>query len=466
MQISFFGAARTVTGSKHLITLDDGKNILLDCGMFQGMGKETDPLNRHFGFDPKNIDVLILSHAHIDHSGLIPKLVAEGFKGKIICTRATYDLCEVMLRDSAHIQESDIYHINKKRVKNGLTKLSPIYTEEDVEKSLELFVKEEYLKPVRVFSDVELMFTDVGHILGSAAVHLTITENGKKFQLTFTGDIGRYNTALLNDPEPFPQADIILCESTYGDRLHEKIDDSAQLLLDIILQTCRDKKGKLIIPAFSLGRTQEIVYALNNLDLYGLLPEIKIYVDSPLSVNATDIMRRHISGLNLKVQQTAKNDPDPFGFEKLIYITDKEQSQNLNNFSDPCIIISASGMAEAGRIRHHIMHNVGDAKNTILIVGYAEPNSLGGQLRAGKEQVKIFGDYFDVKAEVKIVDSYSAHGDYEEMIRFLSCQDPKKVKKFFLVHGEYEVQQKFAEKLKQKGFRNIEIPNSSDHYIF
>lgn len=466
MQITFFGAARTVTGSKHLITLDDGKNILLDCGMYQGMGKETDPLNRHFGFNPKLINVLILSHAHIDHSGLIPRLVAEGFNGKIICTSATLDLCKVMLKDSAHIQESDLYHINKKRLKNNQEELKPLYTEEDVEKALTLFVPEEINKTIRVFGDVELLFTDVGHILGSAAVNLTINENGKITRLTFTGDIGRYKTALLNDPATFPQADIIICESTYGDRLHEKIEDSGQLLLDIILKTCRDKKGKLIIPAFSLGRTQEIVYALNNLDLYGLLPEIKIYVDSPLSVNATEIMRRHIRDLNVNVQQTALHDKDPFGFERLTYITSKEESQDLNNHKEPCIIISASGMAEAGRVRHHIMHNISDPKNTILMVGYAEPHSLGGQLREKKEKVKIFGDFYEVKAEVQIVDSYSAHGDYEEMIRFLSCQDPSKVKKLFLVHGEYEVQQSFAGKLKEKGFRNIDIPKSGDRYDF
>jgi len=466
MKVTFFGAARTVTGSKHLITLDDGKNILLDCGMYQGMGKETDPLNRHFGFDPKSINVLILSHAHIDHSGLIPRLVAEGFTGKIICTAATLDLCKVMLKDSAHIQEWDLYHINKKRIKNDLEELKPLYTEEDVEKALKLFVTGDYNKPIRVFSDVELLFTDVGHILGSAAVHLTITEYGKKMQLTFTGDIGRYKTALLNDPATFPQADIIICESTYGDRLHEKIEDSAQLLLNIILETCRDKKGKLIIPAFSLGRTQEIVYALNTLDLYGLLPEIKIYVDSPLSVNATDIMRHHIKDLNSHVQQIAMRDHDPFGFEKLTYITEKEESQDLNNHKEPCIIISASGMAEAGRVRHHIMHNISDPKNTIMMVGYAEPHSLGGQLRAKKEKVKIFGDFYEVKADVKIVDSYSAHGDYEEMIRFLSCQDPGKVKKLFLVHGEYEVQQSFAEKLIKAGFKNIEIPEKGNEYVF
>lgn len=466
MQIDFFGAARTVTGSKHLISLSDGKKILLDCGMYQGMGKETDPLNRHFGFDPREIDAVILSHAHIDHSGLLPRLVNEGFKGKIYCTPATLDLCEIMLKDSARIQEADVKFLNKKRDKKGLDRLNPLYTEEDVEKCLKHFVTVGFDQSTRVFGNVELLFTDNGHILGSAAVFLTIQDDEKEHKIAFTGDIGRYSSPLLNDPKSFPQCDILICESTYGDRLHDTVEDSAQHLLEIINETCVRRKGRLIIPAFSLGRTQELVYSLNMLDQHGLLPKIKIYVDSPLSYSATNIVRKHVDCLNERVRKTAEQDPDPFGFEHLVYITDKRDSQALNENNEPCVIISASGMAEAGRIRHHIAHAISHPQNTILMVGYAEPHSLGGQLRAGKTEVKIFGELHSVRAEVKIIDSFSAHADYKEMLRYLSCQDASKIKKVFLVHGDYEAQTAWKERLHDQGFRNIEIPDSSDHFIF
>lgn len=449
-----------------MVTLDDGKKILLDCGMFQGMGKETDPLNRHFGFNPSEVSAVVLSHAHIDHSGLLPRLVNEGFKGKIYCTPATYDLCEIMLRDSAKIQESDIAYLNKKRVAKGLDRLKPLYTIEEAEECLKHFVIQQYDEVFRVFSDVHCLFTDNGHILGSAAVFLTIEENGKETKIAFSGDIGRYGSPLMNNPNSFPQADILICESTYGDRLHEKIEDSAQLLLDIVRETCVENKGRLIIPAFSLGRTQELVYTLNNLALNGLLPAVKVYVDSPLSYNATNIVRKHVKCLNERVRHTAESDPDPFGFDNLFYITDQKDSMALNESKEPCVIISASGMAEAGRIRHHIKHNIGHSKNTILLVGYAEPHSLGGQLRSGNPEVKIFGELHTVRAKVRIIDAYSAHGDYNEMLRYLSCQNPQQLKRVFLVHGEYDVQQSWASKLKEAGFRNIEIPEVSDHFIF
>lgn len=466
MKIEFFGAARTVTGSKHLITLEDGKKILLDCGMFQGMGKETDPLNRHFGFEPSEISAIVLSHAHIDHSGLIPRLVNEGFKGKIYCTEATYDLCEIMLHDSARIQEADTVYLNKKRVAKGLPRLKPLYSEKDVDACLKHFEKRPFAQEFRIFTDVHCTFTDNGHILGSAAVLLRVIEENKETKIAFTGDIGRYGSPLMNDPKPFPQADILLCESTYGDRLHEKPEDSTQELLEIVLETCVQNKGRLIIPAFSLGRTQELVYTLNNLSLSGKLPPIKIYVDSPLSYSATNIVRKHIECLNEHVRETAKTDPDPFGFEQLIYITDKKDSQALNEHDEPCVIISASGMAEAGRIRHHIRHSIAHAKNTILLVGYAEPHSLGGQLRAGRTEVKIFGELFPVRAKVKIIESYSAHGDYNDMLKYLSCQDASQIKHVFLVHGEYEPQKEWKKKLHEAGYRNIDIPEKNDHFIF
>ncbi|MEQ6118420.1 MBL fold metallo-hydrolase [Reichenbachiella sp. MALMAid0571] len=464
MEISFNGAAQTVTGSKHLITLWDNEKILLDCGMFQGMGKDTYTLNKEFGFDPKDVNHLILSHAHIDHSGLIPKLVKDGFVGNIYCTHATFDLCKIMLMDSAHIQEADARFVNKRRRVQGREMIEPLYAKEDVVNCLLQFVPIDYDTPFEINDHIKLLFTDNGHILGSATTNLSIREVNETTQLAYTGDIGGYNTALLKNPSPFPQADIIICESTYGDRLHNKSIHPDQEILDAIIDTCKNRKGKVIIPAFSLGRTQEIVYALNKLNLYGLLPDVKVYVDSPLAVNATRIMRSYASNLNEEVQEFIESRPDPFGFDRLTYITDKRDSQKLNDQKGPFILISSSGMAEAGRVKHHIMHNIEDDRNSILIVGYAEPLSLAGKLRNGDKMVKIFGVEHQVNAKVKAIDSLSAHGDYQEMIKYLSCQKPEKVRQFFLVHGEHNVQQSFKAKLKEVGFNNINIPSRYSEY--
>lgn len=462
MKIQFLGAARTVTGSKHLIITDDGKKILLDCGFFQGKGSETDGMNREFNFDPAEIDYLILSHAHIDHSGNIPNLVKQGFKGPIVCTKATLDLCRIMLLDSAHIQENDVKYVNKRRIKRGEEPFKPIYKVTDVEKCLPLFVGVNYNTSYTVYDGLKVSFTDSGHILGSAAVNIELTENGVTKKICFTGDIGRYAGSILKDPEPFPQAEYIIAESTYGDRLHTDIAYSEQQLFDVIYNTCITKKGKVIIPAFSLGRTQELVYALDQMEKKKMLPRINVYVDSPLSVNATNIMKAHPECFNDDILEYMKSDPDPFGFNNLIYVQDVEESKQLNERKEPCIIISASGMADAGRIKHHIANNVSNPNNTILMVGYAEPHSLGGKLRAGNKVVKIFGVEHEVKAEVIIIDSYSAHGDYKEMIQYLDCQDKKQVKKLFLVHGEYDVQVNYKERLMDAGFKHITIPAQND----
>ncbi len=462
MKIQFLGAARTVTGSKHLIIAEDGKKILLDCGFFQGKGSETDGMNREFNFDPAEIDYLILSHAHIDHSGNIPNLVKQGFKGPIVCTKATLDLCKIMLTDSAHIQENDVKFVNKRRVKHGEAPLKPLYSVKDVEKCLSQFIGINYNTSYSVSENLSVSFTDSGHILGSAAVNIELTENGITKKICFTGDIGRYNGSILKDPQPFPQAEYIIAESTYGDRLHSPMVDSEQKLFDVIYNTCVTKKGKVIIPAFSLGRTQELVYALDQMEKKKMLPKINVYVDSPLSVNATNIMRAHPECFNDDILEYMKNDPDPFGFNNLIYVQDVEESKQLNERKEPCIIISASGMADAGRVKHHIANNVSNPNNTILMVGYAEPHSLGGKLRNGSKVVKIFGIEHQVNAEVVIIDSYSAHGDYKEMIGYFECQDKKQVKQVFLVHGEYDVQISYKEKLKEAGFKHITIPAQND----
>lgn len=462
MKLKFLGATETVTGSKHLIITNKGRQILLDCGLYQGMGKETDALNRKLSVNPAAIDAVILSHAHIDHSGNLPNLVKQGFTGLIYCTPATYDVCRILLLDSAHIHESDIQYINKRRTRNGQEPLKPIYTTHDAEHCLKQFKTVPYDSEFQLNDEISFHFTDVGHIIGSASVHLTSHETEQKVKLSFTGDIGRYTDLLLKSPKPFRQADYIICESTYGDRLHESSEDAGKRLLDIVNHTCVVKKGKLIIPAFSLGRTQEIVFVLDSLKNKKLLPDIKVYVDSPLSVSATEIVRKHPECFNDNLIDYIKKDPNPFGFENLFYIRDIEDSKRLNSINEPCIIISASGMADAGRVKHHIRNSVGDEKNTILMVGYCAPHSLGSHLQDGSKSVRIFGDYYDVKAEVEAIHSYSAHADYSEMIRFLSCQDKSQVKKLFLVHGDPEAKIYFKHLLEKEGYPDITIPERSE----
>jgi metallo-beta-lactamase family protein len=464
MKISFHGAAQMVTGSKHLLELNDGTKILLDCGMFQGNPKEAAELNLNWGFVPSQVDYLILSHAHIDHCGLIPKLIKDGYTGKVYCTPGTLDLARILLLDSAHIQEQDAFYVNKKRARQGEKPISPLYTIKDVHKALEHFEEVSYHEQKDLTDAVTFHYTDVGHILGSAAVHLKIKEKGKQTQLTFSGDVGRYNDELLRSPENFTQADYLILESTYGDSLHEDIHITENKLLDAIIDTCIRKKGKLIIPSFSVGRTQEIVYTLNRLEIDNKLPDLDFFVDSPLSVEATNIIKEHMNELNKKFQQFRTKDPEPFDFKRLQYITDLEDSKILNARKEPCIIISASGMADAGRVKHHIKNAISNTKNTILIVGYCEPRSLGGKLMRGEKEVTLFGDPYMVNAEVRVMRSMSAHGDYDDLCQFIACQNPDLVKQLFLVHGEPEVQQNFKNKLIHKGFAEVEIPEMHQQF--
>ncbi|MDB5231030.1 MAG: metallo-beta-lactamase family protein RNA-specific [Chitinophagaceae bacterium] len=458
MKISFHGAAQTVTGSKHLLTLDNGKNILLDCGMFQGMGKDTDTLNATFGFDASTVDVMVLSHAHIDHTGLIPKLVKEGFKGKIFCTPATRELANILLLDSAEIQRDDTKFGNKRRAKQGLPPLEPLYSVDDAKACADHFEEVGYGNWVSIIEGVEVMFTDAGHIIGSAAVHLRIQENNKQTTLTFSGDVGRYRDVILKSPEVFPQADHIIIESTYGNSRHEAVYDTEDRLLFWVEKTCVEKRGKLIIPAFSVGRTQEVLYFLNLLYNEKKLPNVKVYVDSPLSLEATEIVKKHTENFNKRLQRLLQTDDDPFGFPTVTYIQSADESKELNLHPEPCIIISASGMADAGRVKHHIRNNISDNKNTILLVGYCEPRSLGGRLMAGVKEVKIFGEEFNVVAEIGSIRSMSAHGDYDDLCQFLACQHEEAVKTLFIVHGEYNVQQDFQKSLQKKGYKQVEVP--------
>lgn len=458
MKISFHGAARCVTGSKHLLTLSKGKKILLDCGLFQGMGKDTDVLNRHFGFNPQEIDMVVLSHAHIDHCGLLPKLVSEGFQGKIFCTPATRELASVLLEDSAQIQQDDVKYVNKRRAMDGLPYLKPLYTIEDAFAVQEYFEEVDYGVWTKIDEDVELMYSDAGHIIGSAVVNLRVKENGKQTNITFSGDVGRYRDVILRSPAEFPQADVVILESTYGNRLHDLHHSTLDDLLEWIEKTCIQKKGKLIIPAFSVGRTQEILYALNQLELERRLPKLDYFVDSPLSIKATEIVKRYPEYFNRQIQQILKNDDDPFKFNGLKYVRSVDESKLLNFRNEACVIISASGMAEAGRVKHHISNNIENSRNAVLMTGYCEPNSLGARLMSGKKMVKIFGVEHEIHAEIGQIKSMSAHGDYEDLCQFLACQDPEAVRKLFLVHGEYEVQEDFRDRLIHKGFTDIEIP--------
>lgn len=462
MKLAFHGAARTVTGSKHLLTLKNGKRILLDCGMFQGMGRDTDALNRDFGFNALEVDVLLLSHAHIDHSGLIPKLVKDGFKGRIICTDATKELAALLLLDSAQIQEADARSHNKASRAQGKPLVEPLYTKADAMASSGLFVAQPYDQWFTVTDGVEALFTDAGHIIGSACVHLCINESGNTTSLSFSGDVGRYRDVVLRSPAPFPQADYVIMESTYGNSLHQDVKTSLDTILQWIEQTCVQKKGKLILPAFSLGRTQEILYALNQLSLENRLPKVDYFLDSPLSTSITEVVKAYPQYFNEAIQRVLQSDDDPFRFEGLHYIESVEESKLLNYRNEPCVIISSSGMAEAGRVKHHISNNIENSRNAVLMTGYCEPASLGGRLLSGAKEVSIFGLRHQVHAEVGGLKSMSAHGDYEDLAQWLSCQNKQAVKKLFLVHGEADVQQDFKSWLLKRGFADVEIPHR--HY--
>jgi len=476
MKIQFLGATREVTGSKHLITTDSGHKILLDCGMYQGKGLDTDADNRDLGFDPKELDCVVLSHAHIDHSGLIPYIVKLGFKGDIYCTPATRDLCALMLADTAFIQEQDVRTYNKKmdrqhphKEKGSKYKIEPLYTQQDVNKAMRHFVTYDYDRRFRLFDDVLLTFTNSGHMLGSAICSLEIYEEDSNGQapatrrwkrVTYTGDLGRLHSHILPSPMLFPQCDFLICESTYGDRIHDEAEVTEEQLLGIVEDTCVYKKGKLLIPSFAVGRTQEIVYVLNKLYNEGHLPHIPVYVDSPMSTNATQIFRLYPQELSDEVQDTLRYDDDPFGFNTLHYITDISQSKALNHNDQPCIIISASGMLEAGRIKHHVANHISDPRCTILIVGYCAPMTLGARIQEpGLQWISIFGMDRRIKAQITKLEGFSGHGDWQEMIDYLTRSlQVDHVQRTFIVHGEPEAAETYKDHLHDAGFRHIDIP--------
>jgi len=432
--------------------------------MFQGKGLETDEMNRTLGFDPETIDHIILTHAHIDHSGLIPYMYRFGFRGSVICTNATRDLCSIMLADSAFIQEHDSRTFNKRRAKKGLPLSTPLYTQEDAAECMKHFIGIPGNMNFRIDDSIKVRFTNTGHMLGSGVANLQIKENGQLKRIAYTGDIGRPVNRLLPSPVPFPQSDILITESTYGDRLHEDYEHADTELLQILTRTCVDNGGKLIIPSFSVGRTQEIVYSLNNFFNQGKLPRIDIFVDSPLAVNATSVFRMNTEWFNSEFQNVLKTDADPFGFNSLFYITRQEDSKKLNDHKKPCVIISASGMAEAGRIKHHLANNISNPSTTVLFVGYCSPTTLGARILNGNNEVSIHGTVYPVNAEIRKIESFSGHADYNEMIGFLKCQNNKELERTFLVHGEYETQVNYSARLQKEGFSKIDIPSQGQEY--
>lgn len=457
MQIQFHGAAQTVTGSMHVLTVGD-QHILLDCGLYQGKRSEAFDRNRNFPFDPKSITAVVLSHAHIDHSGNLPQLVKQGFSGNIFCTHATQDLCSIMLRDSAHIQEKDVEYVNKRHKEKGLPPVEPLYVMEDAEECMGQFVGLGYHRSFYITPNVQVTFLDAGHILGSAIVVLDVQENGRKRRITFTGDLGRNDLPVIRDPEPVTETDVLITESTYGNRLHETIVDMKEKLRSSVEATV-NRGGKVIVPSFSVGRTQELVYYLHQLFNENRLPEVPIYVDSPLSVNVTEVFRLHPECFDKETKdEFLTRHEDPFGFYRLRYIRNVEESRELNTSPDPCIIISASGMCEAGRILHHLKNNIQNDKNTVLVVGYMAENTLGRRIVERKPVVKIFGEEVPLNAQVVITNGFSGHADKNELMDFYQHIDKNRLDQVFVVHGEPDSCNALAQDIRSSVSNNVEIP--------
>ncbi len=459
MQLTFWGAAQTVTGSMHLLSLDNGKQILMDCGLYQGRRAEANQINRHLPFSAADIDVVLLSHAHIDHSGLLPKLWQDGFRGPIYATHATYDLCALMLLDSAYIQQKDVRFVNRRHKKKGLPPVKPIYSMHDAEGVLEHFVGVGYNHSFSPLPGVEVIYRDAGHILGSASMVLTIKENGKTTKLGFTGDVGRPERPILRDPQAMDDCDYLISESTYGGKVHDPPSRSKAGLAEVIERTSA-RGGRVIIPAFSVGRTQEIVYALDQLFNEERLPPIPIYVDSPLAVKATGVYESHPECYDADLREYLMTDESAFGFDRLTYIRDVEKSKALNDTRVPMVIISASGMCEAGRILHHLRNNIEDPRNTVMIVGYCADHTLGKKLVDRLPEVRIFGDMHRLKAEVVVMNAYSAHADEPAMVNFINKIDRQRLRNIFLVHGAPERQTLMKDALVRDGYHRdkIEIP--------
>lgn len=456
MQLTFWGAAQTVTGSMHLLETN-GQRILLDCGLFQGKRQLSYDRNQVFPFDPASIDVVILSHAHIDHSGNLPNLVKQGFRGSIWSTPATRDLCVAMLQDSGHIQEQDAAYVNRKRARDGQPPVEPLYTKHDALEAVKQFISINYHRSFSPAPGVTASFLDAGHILGSAIVVLDVVEGQRERRLVFSGDLGRPGMAILRDSEVISDADFLIMESTYGNRRHEPREEARKVLQRVIIETYK-RRGRVIIPAFAVGRTQELVYALHQLSEAQKIPSIDIYVDSPLAVDVTEIFRAHPECYDEETLELMQQARSPFGFRRLSYVREVEESKRLNFLRESAVIISASGMCESGRILHHLKNNIEDSDNTVLFSGFQAENTLGRRIVDGNRRVRIFGEEYDVRAKVVRIDGYSAHADSEELRVWASNFDKPRMQRIFLVHGEEESALALSGLLHREGFRSVEIP--------
>lgn len=456
MKIHFEGSARTVTGSQHLLEIN-GSRILLECGMFQGRRADTYQVNRNFPFDPKSLDAVILSHAHIDHSGNLPNLVKQGYNGPIYATPATTDLADIMLRDSGHIQESDAEYVSKKRARKGQPPVEPLYTKLDAERVAEYMVDKDYEQPFQPASGVTARFYDAGHILGSAAVSLDIEEKGKRIRLWFSGDIGREKLPLLKDPILPEAVEYLIMESTYGDKTHRDPELAYKEFREVVLRTCQ-RGGKVIIPAFSVGRTQEIVYFLNLMNSVGDLPGLPVFVDSPLAVNATDIFKRHPELFDSETAQFIRDMRHPaLTFSGLNYIRSVDESKAINEMHGPMVIISASGMAESGRILHHLKNNIENPRNTVMIVSWQAPATLGRRMAERQPMVKIFGETYPLRAEVATIGGLSAHAGQDMLLKY-ALNARASLRKTFLVHGEEKATNVLLEKLAEAQLSPVYYP--------
>lgn len=462
MKLTFFGAAQRTTGSKYLLEVN-GHRLLLECGMYQGHREKSVQYNTQLPFAAGEVSALILSHAHIDHSGIVPVLCREGFRGPIYCTEATADLCNYLLLDCAHIQEQDAAFLNKKRAKKGLPPIQPLYLQADAAASLQQFVPIRYGTPTRIVDGVTVTFLDAGHILGSSIVVLDLEENSHRVRLAFSGDLGRGHNDILRDPEVPQDVDCLMVESTYGNRDHESLADVNERVCQIILRAA-ENRGKVIIPSFAVGRTQQILYTLSQLFESRCIPPLKVFVDSPLAINATAVFRTHLECFNDKFRAVMQNGQNPFAMPNLTYIGTVEQSMALNDLREPCIIVSASGMAEAGRVRHHIRNNIEDPRATILIVGWCAAHTLGGHLASGEKQVNIFGEPYRVRCRVEVINAFSGHADRAELRAWAERLNGS-LKHIFVVHGEPEPAAAFADALRQmRPDSQVHVPQFHDSF--
>jgi len=433
MKLKFCGGVRNVTGSKHLITTDNGSKVLLDCGLFQGRRKETREKNLNFPFDPKELDAVVVGHAHIDHTGNLPNLVKQGYTKDIHATVPTDALIHYMLPDSAYLQERDAEYINKRHRKKGLPLIEPLYTTADAMEAIRLTRPHNLNRWFKVAPDVEIKFVEAGHILGSALTIVRVRERGKVIKLAYVVDLGRKGLPLLRDPFQIRRVDYVIIESTYGNRVHEPIEEAKYQLQEVINRTY-NRGGKIIIPSFAVERTQELLYYIHELMEERKIPRIKVFIDSPLAVNITEVFRRYPEWFDEETQEYFRRGDDPFTHLNIEYVRSVDRSKELNEMNSPMIIISASGMAEAGRILHHLKNNIGNPKNTIMIVGFMAENTLGRKLADGWKEVPIFGEKHKVRAEVFVSHAFSAHADKNELREYVRRMG--KVKKVFVVHGD------------------------------